>query len=162
MMWRSLALGVVTGLRSQLPTAVLAWRETRAELPESAAGPVGVLLRRRGALALLALATAGELVADKLPQTPSRVDAGPLYGRLALGAAAGAGVASAFGRSRVAGGILGIVGAAAGSHAGARYRALGAERTGVPDTVWALAEDVAAVAVALAATRAGPGGRART
>jgi uncharacterized membrane protein len=151
-MWRSVALGVVTGLRSQLPTAVLAWRQSHHELPQRIAGTTRIL-RRRGAVPVLALAAVGELVTDKLPQTPSRLDAGPFLGRLSLGATAGAGVASAFGRSRILGGVLGIAGAAAGSYAGARYRALAAERTEVPDVVWAIAEDAAAVTLALAVTR---------
>jgi len=153
MMWRSLTLGVVTGLRSQLPTAMLAWRQSREQLPEDLGGPVGIL-GRRGAVPASALAAVGELVADKLPRTPSRLDAGPFLGRLSLGATAGAGIAAAFGGSRILGGVLGIAGAAAGSHAGARYRARVAERTDIPDAVWAVAEDVTAIALALAATRA--------
>jgi uncharacterized membrane protein len=151
MMWRSLVLGVVTGLRSQVPTAMLAWRQSREQLPEDVGGPMGVL-GRRGAVPASALAVVGELVADKLPETPSRLDTGPFLGRLSLGATAGAGVAAAFGRSRILGGVLGIAGAAAGSYAGTRYRALVAEHTDVPDTVWAVAEDVTAIALALAAT----------
>jgi len=151
-MWRSLALGVVTGLRSQLPAAVLAWRQSRHQLPEDIAGTTRIL-RRRGAVPALALAAIGELVADKLPRTPGRLDTGPFLGRVSLGATAGAGIASALGRSRILGGVMGIAGAAAGSYAGERYRALVAERTEVPQVVWAVAEDAAAVTLALAATR---------
>ncbi|HSJ47201.1 MAG TPA: DUF4126 family protein [Euzebyales bacterium] len=151
-MWRSVMLGVVTGLRSQLPAVVLAWRQSQHQLPQRVAGPARIL-RRRGAVPALALAAVGELLADKRPETPSRLDPGPFLGRLSLGATAGAGVASAFGRSRILGGVLGIAGAAAGSYAGARYRALAAERTEVPDVVWAIAEDAAAITLALAATR---------
>lgn len=151
-MWRPLALGLVTGLRSQVPSAVLAWRQSRHELPERAAGPAHIL-RRRGAVPLLALAAGGELVADKLPKTPSRLDSGPFYGRLSLGATAGAGIASAFGRNRIVGGVLGVAGAAAGSMAGARYRAFAGERSDLPDVVWALLEDAAAITLGLAATR---------
>jgi uncharacterized membrane protein len=151
-MWRSLALGVVTGLRSQLPTAAIAWRAARHELPEGVAGPAGVL-RRRGTAPALALAAAGELVADKLPATPSRLDTGPFLGRLSLGATAGAAIATAFGGSRLLGGALGIAGAALGAQAGARYRAAATAHTDVPDVVWALLEDVVAITIVLAATR---------
>lgn len=122
MMWRSLAFGVATGLRSQLPPAVLAWRQARHDLPEDVAGPARIL-RRRGAVPTLALAAVAELVTDKLARTPSRLEAGSFLGRLSLGATAGAGIAAAFRRSRVVGGFLGVAGAAVGSYAGARYRA---------------------------------------
>jgi uncharacterized membrane protein len=152
-MWRSLALGIVTGLRSQLPAALLAWRQSRGDLPEGVAGPARIF-DRRGAVPLAALTALGELVGDKLPKTPGRLEEGPFIGRLALGATTGAGVAAAFGRSRVAGGILGGIGAAAGSVLGSQYRAIVAERTDVPDWVWGLLEDITAVAVGLIATRA--------
>lgn len=156
-MWRAVALGVVTGMRSQLPTAILAWRQARGDLPEGVAGPARVF-QRRGAVTFSLLAAAGELVADKLPATPSRLDEGPFFGRLALGATAGAGVAGAFGRSRIVGGVAGMVGAAAGSLAGARLRALATQRTNVPDPVWAVLEDAVAITVGVTATRAGGAG----
>jgi uncharacterized membrane protein len=152
MMWRALALGVVTGLRSQLAAALLAWRQTRGDLPEPVEGPAG-LLRRRPAVGTLMLAAAGEIVADKLPQTPSRLDTGPLLGRLGLGATAGAGIAAAYDRSRLVGGALGVAGAALGSWAGARYRAALAERSDLPDAVWATLEDATAIALGVVATQ---------
>lgn len=152
-MWRAVALGTVTGMRSQLPTALLVWRQSRGDLPEEVAGPARIY-QRRGAVMFSVLAALGELFADKLPTTPSRLDEGPFYGRLALGATAGAGIASAFGRSRLLGGALGMAGAAAGSVLGYRLRALASERTNVPDVVWALVEDAAAITLGLTATRA--------
>ena len=103
----------------------------------------------------MALAAVAELVTDKLARTPSRLQAGSFLGRLSLGATAGAGIAAAFGRSRVVGGVLGVAGAAVGSYAGARSRAAATERTDLPGTVWAVAEDVAAITLALAVTRGG-------
>jgi uncharacterized membrane protein len=152
MMWRALELGVVTGLRSQLATALLAWRQTRGDLPEPVEGPAG-LLRRRPAVGTLMLAAAGELVADKLPQTPNRLDAGPLLGRLGLRATAGAGIAAANDQSRILGGALGVADAVLGSWAGARYRAALAERSDAPDAVWATLEDAAAITLCGVATR---------
>jgi uncharacterized membrane protein len=151
-MWRSVALGFVTGMRSQLPAALLAWRQQRGDLPEGVAGPAR-MLQRRGAVTLTVLTAVGELVGDKLPKTPSRLEEGPFIGRLTLGATTGAGVAAAFGRSRVVGGVLGGLGAAAGSFAGARFRAHVAERTDVPDWACGLMEDGAAITIGLLATR---------
>ena len=148
-MWRSALLGVVAGMRSQLPGVLLAWRASRGHIAGDAATRV---LRRRGALPLAVVAATGELVSDKLPRTPSRLEDGPFLGRLTLGAAAGSGVAGAFGGSRVLGAAFGAAGAAAGSVAGYRLRADAARRTGISDTVWALAEDALAIALGLVAT----------
>lgn len=153
-MWRAALLGVVAGMRSQLPNALLAYRSRTGRLPHAVDGPGGVL-RRRASVPLATLAAVGELIGDKLPRTPSRLEDGPLFGRLALGLAAGSGVAAAFGHNRVLGGLIGAAGAAAGSVAGYRLRALAAERTDVSDTVWALAEDAMAITLGLLATGGG-------
>lgn len=155
-MWRSFALGVVTGMRSQLPAALLAWRASRGDLPEPMEGPAS-LLRRPASLPIAALTAAGELVGDKLPMTPSRLETGPFVGRLTLGATAGSGVAAAFGGSRLAGAVLGAAGAAVGSVAGYRLRAYAVARTDTPDAVWAIIEDGIGIALGLAATRAETG-----
>ena len=84
-------LGVVAGLRSQLPTAALAARGL-----EPSSGPLAVLGSGGGRRASY-LAAVGEIVADKLPVTPSRMDRGPLIGRVVSGAIAGAVLASARG-----------------------------------------------------------------
>lgn len=153
-MWRAALLGVVTGMRSQLPTALLAYRARKGQFPHEVSGP-GNVLRRRGSVPLTAMAAAGELIGDKLPRTPSRLEDGPFMGRIALGAAAGSGVASAFGRSRILGAVVGAAGAAAGSVAGYRLRAAAVERFEVSDTVVALVEDGLAITLGLIATRVG-------
>jgi uncharacterized membrane protein len=153
-MWRAAVLGVVAGMRSQVPGAILAWRRSRGELPHDVAGPGGVL-RRRTTLPLTLVAAAGEMVADKLPTTPGRLEEGPFLGRVTLGAGAGSGVAAAFGGSRITGALIGAAGAAAGSVAGYRLRVAAAARTNVPDNAWGLLEDALAVALGLLATRSG-------
>ena len=94
------------------------------------------------------LAQAGEIVADKLPVVPSRLEPPGLIARLVAGAAAGAFVA---GRSQaVSGAVLGVAGSGAWSFAGARARGLLAQRLG-SDLPGALAEDVFAIVLARAA-----------
>lgn len=151
-MWRSFVIGLITGMRSQLPAALLAWRVRREELPSEVSGPAG-LLRRSSSLPLTAAAAAGELVGDKLPATPSRTEPGPFVGRVVIGATTGAGLAGAFGESSVLGALLGGAGAVAGTLLGFRLRAQAVERTGVPDPVWAVAEDAVAIGLGLRATR---------
>jgi len=143
---RPLLLGVVTGARSQLGLAVLAWSPPRRHDP----APLR-LLRTRAGRAGSGLALAGELVADKLPRTPSRLSPPVLAGRLAIGALVGALAAER--RDPATTGLsaaAGALGAAAASWAGATARTTLPERTRTPDLPWALAEDTAALGLAFA------------
>jgi uncharacterized membrane protein len=143
-------LGVVAGLRSQLPTAALAARGL-----EPASGPLAVLGSGGGRRAAY-LAAAGEIVADKLSVTPHRMDRGPLIGRVVSGAVAAAVLASASGvrgarlalpvLAGAAGGYLGSWGGSTGR------RAIGAG-TGLPDRVVAVGEDLVAIGLAAVAVR---------
>jgi uncharacterized membrane protein len=124
---RAVALGAATGARSMTPLALLTRRP-----------PV-------------LIAAAGELVADKLPQTPSRVMPIALAGRLALGALAG-GLDAKRRKDNVAVAALVAAGAAAAaSYGGLAWRTYAARhRFPIPA---ALVEDAAAVAVAWVVTR---------
>jgi uncharacterized membrane protein len=155
---RALLLGVATGLRSQLPLAVLAVEASQDRF-DPGGGPLARVLESRGGLAGLVAAAAAELVADKLPVTPSRLSAGPFLRRLTVGAAVGAAVHRDAAASTATGVVLGALGAAAGAAAGARFRSLAAERTRVPDVVWAVLEDLAAAGLAVAVVAAGRRGR---
>lgn len=142
-------IGVVAGMRSALPGALLLRAARRDGREDRLPGPVG-----RGPLGgSLPLAAIGELVADKLPATPSRLDPGPFGGRLVSGALAGMGLARLAGRSPVTGGLLGTLGAAAGAYAGYQLRRLAVARTGLPDPAVAVAEDALAVGLGLLAVR---------
>jgi uncharacterized membrane protein len=142
-------LGFVAGLRSQIPQAALSLRGLAP-----ARGPLK-LLGGRAARAATVLGAAGEIVADKLPVTGSRVQAGPLLARVASGAFA-AGTLSAAngrrGRALVLPVLVGAAGAYAGSWSGYALRQAG-QRANLPDPVIALGEDAAAVGLAVVATR---------
>ena len=143
---RSALLGVLSGARSMTPLAVLALYRDRGSLRGSWQGwPV---LRSSAGRTALVLAAAGELVADKLPATPSRTLPLPLLGRIVSGAIAGAALGTTGGRTgwRTAA-VLGAAGAVVGSFAG-RYLRAGGASTGLPDVVFALIEDAATVACA--------------
>jgi uncharacterized membrane protein len=151
---RALLLGVVTGIRSQVPVAVLAIEAQRGgfdpgagRLARGFASPQGVL----GAV----VALGGELVADKLPVTPPRTTSGPLLQRLATGGTVGAAVHYDAGRPRALGALLGAVGAGAGAWAGTRARGFLAERTRLPGPVLGALEDLVAVGLAVAVVAAG-------
>lgn len=130
------ALGIVTGLRSQLPMAFLA----RTAEERLLAHPVA----RWGST----VGAASELVIDKLPVTPSRLNPGSLTGRTVLGAIGGAVIARRLSGSPAGGAVVGGAGAVAGSFAGYHLRQQIGRRTGLPDPLIALLEDSIALTAA--------------
>ena len=143
-------LGVVAGLRSQLPTAVLAARGLGP-----ASGPLASLKTAAGRRSAY-LAAVGELVADKLPATPSRMSRGPLVGRVVSGGVAGAVLAASTGARRGGLALPALVGAAGGwlgSWGGFTARRALVARTGLPDPAVAVAEDAVALGLAAVAVR---------
>lgn len=132
---RALVLGVATGGRTTAGITALA----------ATSG-------HRWATITTSLLASGEVVADKLAKTPSRLDRGPLAGRIVLGTVGAGLLARRVGQPLPVHVALGGLGAWAGSLLGARYRAVVAER-GLPDLPCALVEDGVVVALAGAAVR---------
>jgi uncharacterized membrane protein len=136
-------VGVIAGLRSMTAPAAVAWgaRLGRLQLDGSALAFLGSAV---AAWLLTALAL-GELVADKLPKTPSRTQPGPFIARILTGALSGAALTAGTGSSVAAGALLGALGAVAGTLGGYQLRTRLVPALKVPDYVVALAEDVVAV-----------------
>jgi uncharacterized membrane protein len=152
--FRAGLLGFVTGLRSQVPVALLAVEAERGRFDPGTGRLARRFASREGVLGAV-VAMGGELVADKLPATPSRTTPGPFLQRLATGGTVGAAVHYDAGRSRPVGALLGAAGAGAGAWAGSTVRAFVAERTRLPNPLLGAAEDVVAVGLALAVISAG-------
>ena len=138
------ALGVVAGMRSQLPLALLALAahqrgSEEQKLPE--------IMTSSKATALLLASAAGEIVVDKLPFTPSRLMPGSLVVRAGIGGIAGALLSRGTTLNPKRGAAIGAVGALVGSFAGYEVRAGLVARTGLPDPLIAVLEDVLAVAI---------------
>ncbi len=131
---RATWLGFVTGLRSMTPAALLV---RTSEKPSPAL------------IALTSFLAAGEIIADKLPVTPSRLSSGPLMGRIVFGALAGALVSRRFNQALLDGAIRGALGAVAGSIAGYVYRTLASQGLNFPDFVGAIVEDGVAITIGL-------------
>ena len=129
----AIALGIVGGMRSALPPAVIAVRDKR---PRSRLLRLGIVL-----------GSAGELVADKLPSTPSRTAPPALAGRFASGGAVGRQCAGTFG------GLVGGASAVGSAFVSHNARQDLVKKTGLPDPVIAVAEDSIAIAIARFATR---------
>ena len=151
------ALGWVAGMRSATPPALLA--RTLADR----SGLRRLLGRRRqpakalstdAAAALLPLAAAGEMAADKLPTIPARTSPPALMGRIASGALSGAVLAQARREAVLPAALAGAAGAAASSFAMMALRQRVGEALGVPDVAVALAEDALAVGAGAAVVRA--------
>ena len=76
------AIGIIAGLRSMAAPAVVSWA-ARLRWPQLQATPLA-FMEMTAVAYLFTLLAAGELIADKLPFTPSRLKPGPLAGRLIL------------------------------------------------------------------------------
>ena len=139
------ALGFVAGLRSQMPLAALSLAMVR--------GGRGGFLGNRFVASGLCLAALGEMVGDKLPVTPSRLQPGSLGGRLMFGTLAAALLSRQMSSPAVFGATLGASGALVGSYAGYHSRASLTRVTGAPDAVWAVAEDTVAAGLGILAAR---------
>ena len=139
---RMVMLGFVGGLRSLMPLAILSAHLER-EGPDIADGGwiIDALASPAGALALGAAAV-GELVADKLPMVPSRLEPLPLAGRVVLGGTACAFASLAEGRTSDSGALIGSAGAVIGSLAGHALRTTGV--LPLPPLVRAFSEDALA------------------
>jgi uncharacterized membrane protein len=136
---RCALLGAATGMRSMVAPAMLS---------RTGSGP-------RTVSVMLQAAAAGEMVADKLPGIPSRLEPQPLLARLVIGAFAG-GIAARRSRgSGAAGALVGAAGALTGALIGYQARRLLTHEAGLPDPPVALVEDMVAIALAHRALRPG-------
>jgi len=139
-------IGVIAGLRSLTAPAVVSW-----------AARLGWLHLENTSLAFLGFAATpyiltvlaiGELIADKLPKTPSRKAPPGFTARLVTGALCGAalgGTTGAMGPGLIAGGL----GAVAGTLGGYEFRARLVRATGGKDLPIALLEDAIAIGGAI-------------
>lgn len=134
--------GAATGLRATTGLGAL--------IETASPGVPGPLTMPAGR-AVAGLAVGGELVVDKLPNTPSRLEPPGLISRAVLASAAGAMIARASERPMVPAAAVAAVAALASARIGHDLRVLASRR--VPPLAAALAEDVVALALAVAAAR---------
>ena len=138
--------GVVSGMRSFLMPALLG-RALSTDSGTPSVHGAADLLRSRTLSKALTIASAGELVGDKLPAAPDRTELPSLAAR-AVSGAFGATVFASWNREpAMPAAALGMVGAIASAHLMMRLRRAAGRRLGVPDPVVALVEDVLAFAI---------------
>ena len=142
-------IGVACGLRAIVGFAAVSWAASSGHLPLQ--GTWLAFLGKRIIAFILSFTALGELITDKLPKTPSRLDPPQFGARLLMGATSGAAVGLSKGNF-IVGLIAGIVGSVIGTYGGSKARAFAARAFG-HDLPAALLEDVLAVALAFVALR---------
>jgi uncharacterized membrane protein len=140
-------LGIVSGLRAMTSPAVTSWAARMGLLAVS--GTPMAFMGFKYTPIIFTLLAIGELISDKLPNTPSRKAPPGFIARILSGCLVGATVGAAAG-SLIVGLLVGALGAVAGTLGGAAIRGRLAKAFG-KDLPAALLEDVAAIAISIAA-----------
>jgi len=139
-------IGFFGGLRALTAPAATAWAVylgwLKLDRPLSLIGSFP-------AVAILTLLAVVELVADKLPQTPSRTAPPGLIARIVMGGLTGACIAASGSQRMFLGATLGAVGGVVGCFAGYQARTGLVKTLGVRDFYIALVEDLVAIAGSL-------------
>ncbi len=149
---RAFGIGAVAGLRSMTAPALFSYVTSHRDEPRVAGDPLGRLSTPRVAGTLCALAV-GELIVDKLPNTPSRTLPPSVVFRALSGGIIGAALCAEAGRSRTAGALLGVAGALTTTYGAYHLRQATDQKTGLPDPVVALVEDAIAIGAGLGVLR---------
>jgi len=139
-------IGFFAGLRALTAPAVTAWAAClgwlKLERPLSLIGALP-------AVAMFTLLAVVELVADKLPQTPSRTAPPGLIARILMGGLTGACIAVGGAQGILIGALLGAVGGVTGCFLGYQARTGLVKALGTRDIYIALVEDLVAIAGSL-------------
>ena len=109
-------IGAVAGLRTLTAPAVLAWAAKRRWICRGNS-PFATIISAKASKRINDFAVS-ELIADKLPFTPSRLKPGPLAARIVSGAVCGATIYGVAKRPLAEGAVLGGLGAISGAFAG--------------------------------------------
>src|SRR6266513_932365 len=142
----AIGIGIVAGLRSLTSPAVVAWAAHLGWL--NVHGSPLAFIGSTTAVAILSLLAIGELVADKLPNTPKRTAIVGLIARIALGGLCGACLCAAAGKSLLAGGLLGGIGGIVGAFLGYEVRRRLVSNLRIKDLIVAVCEDLLAASLA--------------
>ena len=135
-------IGVIAGLRSLTPVAVVSWAARMGWLHLENT-PLAFLGFAATPYILSALAVA-ELINDKLPKTPSRKAPPGFIARVVTGGLSGAALGAAD-QAMISGIIAGVFGAVAGTFGGYNFRTGLVKATGGKDLPIALLEDAIAI-----------------
>jgi uncharacterized membrane protein len=116
----AVGIGAVAGLRTLTAPAVLAWAAKRRWI-RMGNSPFATIISAKASKRITDFAVS-ELIADKLPFTPSRLKPGPFAARIVSGAVCGAVIYGVVEQPLQEGAVLGGLGAIAGAFAGYHMR----------------------------------------
>ncbi|NLX09941.1 MAG: DUF4126 family protein [Chloroflexi bacterium] len=134
-------VGFIAGMRSMSAPALVSEYLTRKPTKELKHAPFRWLDSHTVATALK-LAAAGELIGDKMPFTPDRIESYSLLGRVMMGAVSGAALSAAKGKGYTVGTVIGGLGAFTSTFVAYYLRREAGRRLPVPDPVVGGVEDV--------------------
>ena len=142
----ALGIGVVAGLRSLTPPAVVAWAAHLGwlNLSTSPLAFMGSII----AVVIFSLLAVFELIADLLSSTPKRTAPAGLTARILMGGLCGACVCAASNQSFILGAILGALGGVIGAFAGYEVRRKLVAALNIKDIFIALLEDLLTIGLA--------------
>lgn len=133
-------MGAIAGMRSMSALALLSRHLSQRK--RGGRGTAVRLLSSRRTATVLTLLAGGEMVADKTPFVPDRTEPPALAGRAFAGALSGVAIADWRGSSQVGAAILGAAAAIGATHLAYTLRVEAGERSGAPNAVLGLIEDV--------------------
>ena len=139
-------IGFVAGMRSLTAPAVVSHKLSNTHPNPLPGSKLHFLTSSKTATTLKALAGA-ELIGDKVPNVPDRIEPEPLTMRIASGATCGAALSQAEGKPAKIGAVIGGFGAVAGSYTFFYLRQWLTMERGLPDPAVALAEDALAITI---------------
>ena len=142
----AIGIGIVAGLRALLAPAIIAWAAHLGWLDLH--GSPLAFMGSMAAVAIFTVLAIGELVGDKMPQTPKRTALPSLLARIATGGFCGAALCTAAGKSLMIGTSLGAVGALIGAFAGYEIRRRLVSNLHIKDFFVAICEDLVAIGLA--------------
>jgi uncharacterized membrane protein len=144
----AVGIGAVAGLRTLAAPAVLAWAAKRRWI-RLGNSPFARIISAKASKRIVDLALS-ELIADKLPFTPSRLKPGPFAARIVSGAVCGATIYDGVEEPLKEGAVLGGLGAISGAFAG--YHMRKRLSRDMPDLGVAVLEDALAIGGAVLIT----------
>ena len=142
----AVGIGLVAGLRSLTAPAAVSWAAHLGwlNLHSSPLAFMGSTV----AVAILSLLAIGELIADKMPKTPSRTSLVPLLARILMGGLCGASLCASANQPLLIGALLGGMDAVIGAFAGYEIRRRLVSKLNTKDIFIAIPEDLIAIGLA--------------
>ncbi|MCO5947570.1 DUF4126 family protein [Mucilaginibacter flavidus] len=104
--WQVLGLGILAGMRTTSAPVIACQILSKHPSKHLAGSPLRFMQSPNAALGMKLLAL-GEVVGDKLPNTPNRIAVGGVVGRCLAGSLAGASIYKATGNNALVGALLG-------------------------------------------------------